>query len=82
MFFCFGCEGKGLICDGTNKCHQEYYLCGKFHGFMKNCMKFGSCYYIITHKFIYNSVTVHQICSFASNFILEFPLTNLAGNLQ
>ena len=31
---------KGQICDGTiskNKCHQEYYLHGNFHAFMKKC---------------------------------------------
>ena len=32
---------KGQICDGAiskNTCHEEYYLCGKFHAFMKKCM--------------------------------------------
>ena len=31
---------KGQPSDGTiskNACHEEYYLCGKFHGFMKKC---------------------------------------------
>ena len=32
---------KGQICDVTiskNTCHEEYYLCVKFHAFMKKCM--------------------------------------------
>ena len=31
---------KGQLSDGTiskNACHEEYYLCGQFHGFMKKC---------------------------------------------
>ena len=35
---------KGQISNGTtskNTCIEEYYLCGKFHGFMKNCTIFG-----------------------------------------
>ena len=31
---------KGQISHGTiskNTCIEEYYLCGKFHGFMKKC---------------------------------------------
>ena len=31
---------KGQLSNGTiskNSCHEEYYLCGKFHGFMKRC---------------------------------------------
>ena len=41
---------KGQISDGTiskNKCHQEYYLCKKFHAFMKKCTIFGFCHYTI-----------------------------------
>ena len=33
---------KGQISNGTisqNMCHEEYYLCGKFHSFMKECIK-------------------------------------------
>jgi len=39
---------KGQICNGTiskNKCHQEYYLCRKFHAFMKKRTIFGFCHY-------------------------------------
>ena len=31
---------KGQLSDGTiskNACIEEYYLCGKFHGFMRKC---------------------------------------------
>ena len=31
---------KGQLSDGTISkitCHEEYYLCGKFRGFMKKC---------------------------------------------
>ena len=31
---------KSQLSDGTipkNECHEEYYLCGKFHVFMKKC---------------------------------------------
>jgi len=34
---------KGQICDGTiskHKCHQEYYLCGKFHAFYEKAHDF------------------------------------------
>ena len=35
---------KGKICNGTiskNTCHQEYYFCGKFHGFTKSAQFLG-----------------------------------------
>ena len=39
---------KGQISDGTiseNTCIEDYYLCGKFHGFMKKCTIFWLCHY-------------------------------------
>ena len=42
---------KGQISDGTiskNTCIEEYYLCGKFHGFMKKCTIFWLCRYTTT----------------------------------
>jgi len=36
---------KGKIYDGTiskNKCHEEYYLGGNFHAFMKKCTILGA----------------------------------------
>ena len=39
---------KGQISDGTISkitCIEDYYLCGKFHGFMKKCTIFWLCRY-------------------------------------
>ena len=41
---------KGQICaDSISKklCREEYYLCGKFHTFMKKCTIFVLCCYTI-----------------------------------
>jgi len=53
---------KGQICDGTiskNTCYQEYYLCGKFHDFMKKCTIFEFCRYTINLISIVS--TQHQL---------------------
>ena len=63
---------KGQISDGTiskNTCFEEYYLCGKFHGFMKKCTIFWLCRYIgavlefrftIYRAEIYHDITIYR----------------------
>ena len=51
---------KGQICDGTiskNWCHQEYYLCRKFHTYIKNSTGW---YYATLYEGIHNKQTNKQ----------------------
>jgi len=45
-----GQQIKGKITDGNisqNTCHKKYYLCGKFHSFMKKRTFFLPCYNVL-----------------------------------
>ena len=42
-----------------NTCHEEYYLCGKFHAFMKTCMFYEK---------------VHDLTNFGGNTAIVEPV--------
>ena len=77
---------KGQISDGTiseNTCIEDYYLCGKFHGFMKKCTIFWLCrlYTILAHCYLilcmYYSCTSANpmdkgVCNFVNSEILLY----------
>ena len=54
----------GQVCDGTiskNTCHEEYYLCGKFHAFMikvNNLANFWGYAAILELDFSSQSITL------------------------
>ena len=67
---------KGQISDGTiseNTCIEDYYLCGKFHGFMKKCTIFWLCRYTNTQcsKMMFNPLFSKSIVHHSSVDIIE-----------
>ena len=68
---------KGQISNGTiseNTCIEDYYLCGKFHGFMKKCTIFWLCRYTL-YIIIYNYVLLcNKIFHFKTGLSIHLVL--------